>query len=68
MPKMANIYTITYHKQPAPGEPYKWSITEPIEISAMTQDVAERLGRRVLKLDDTWLVRECLNAGAWNKQ
>lgn len=66
MAQMANAYRVIFHKAPQPGAPFKWSIKGEL-VTAMTQDVAIRLARRSLELDDTWLVRTVEDLGKWNK-
>ncbi len=68
MPHMAHVFTVRFHQKPAPGADFKWPMTEPIEVEAMDEATALRLARRSLELDDSWLVRECRDLGAWNKQ
>jgi hypothetical protein len=72
MPKMANVYRITFHRQPYANEAYTWQTSEQVEVTSMHQDNAVRLARASLGIDagadaDRWVVKECLNAGAWNK-
>jgi len=65
---MAHVFTVTFHQPPAPGAAFKYNISEPVEVHAMDESTAVRLARRSLELDDSWLVRDCSDAGAWNKQ
>ena len=66
MALMANAYRVIFHKAPAPNEPFRWSIKGEL-VTAMTEDVAVRLARRSLELDDTWLVRSVEDLGKWNQ-
>lgn len=72
MPKMSNVYQITFHRNPYAHEPFHWESSEMVEVEAMDQATAVRLARRSLGLDtrpdaDRWIVKECLNRGSWNK-
>lgn len=72
MPKMSNVFRITFTRNPLPNEPFYWQTTEPVEITAMHQDTAEKMARRSLGLDarddaDRWIVKECENLGPWNR-
>jgi len=66
MALMANDYRVVFHKAPAPGAPFKWEIKGEL-VTAMSEDVAIRLARRALELDDTWLVRSIEDLGKWNR-
>ncbi len=65
MAHMANDYRVVFHKAPAPGTPFKWEIKGEL-VSAFSEEVAVRLARRALELDDTWLVRQVEDLGKWN--
>ena len=67
MPRMTHVFDVTFHQAPAPGEPFKWNISDTIQVTALDAASAQRLARRVLMLDESWLVRECQDHGAWNK-
>ena len=67
MPHMAHVFDVRFHQAPQPGQPFKWHISDNIQVEAMTEANAVRLARRALGLDDTWLVRKVLDHGAWNK-
>ena len=66
MAHMASDYRIVFHKKPAPGAPFKWEIRGEI-VSAFSEEVAVRLARRALELDDAWLVRSIEDLGKWNR-
>lgn len=68
MPRMAHVFTVRFHQPPAPGAVFRYKIAEPVEVHAMDEATAVRLARRSLDLDDTWLLRACTDAGAWNRQ
>ena len=72
MPRMQNVYKITFHRNPPATEPYTWQTSEQVEVHAMDEATAVRLARRSLDLDagadaDRWVVKLCENHGAWNK-
>lgn len=67
MPHMARVFDIRFHQAPQPGQPFKWHISDNVEIFAMSEATAVRLARRALGLDDTWHVRKVLDHGPWNK-
>lgn len=70
MPKMAHNYRIIFHRRPLQDEPFFWHQSEPIEVSAMTPETAQRLARKMLMTapgeEDLWSVRECQDLGSWN--
>jgi hypothetical protein len=66
MAHLANDYRIVFHKPPAPGAPFKWEIRGEI-VSAFSEEVAVRLARRALELDEEWLVRSIEDLGKWNQ-
>ena len=66
MARMANAYRVIFRKAPQPGASFKWEIKGQL-VTAMTQDIAVRLARITLELDDTWLVRTVEDLGKWNK-
>lgn len=72
MPRMSNVYKITFHRNPLATEPYTWQTSETAEVTSMHEDTAIRLARASLGIDqrddaDRWVVKECLNLGAWNR-
>ena len=66
MARLANDYRIVFHQPPQPGTPFKWEIKGEL-VSAFSEEVAVRLARRALELDDTWLVRSVEDLGKWNR-
>lgn len=66
MAHLANAYRIMFHKAPAPGEPFRWAIKGEL-VTAFSEDVAVRLARRALELDEAWLVRSIEDLGKWNQ-
>lgn len=72
MPKMSDVYRVTFTRHPYANEPFVWQVSEPVEVTAMHEDTAVKMARRSLGLDDRadadrWTVKECLNLGAWNR-
>jgi len=66
MPYIANAYRVTFHKAPQHDEPFRWHIKAEL-VTAMTEDVAIRLARAALELDDTWKLRVVEDLGKWNQ-
>ena len=67
MPFMTHVFDVTFHRQPAPGAPFKWDISETVQVTAMDQQSAERLARRSLGLDEQWRLRSAQDRGTWKK-
>ena len=68
MPQMAHVFRVQFHQAPQPHEPFRWKISDPIDVEAMTAEVAQRLARTGLGVDATWTLRRCDDLGAWNQQ
>ena len=66
MALMANAYRVIFHKAPEPGEHFRWSIKGEL-VTAMSEDIAIRIARRALELDESWLLRSIEDLGKWNK-
>jgi len=63
MSHQSHRYQIRFHCRPAPGEPFRWQISDPVEVTALTAVTAERLARHLTGVDNNWQVRECLDLG-----
>jgi hypothetical protein len=66
MAHLANAYRVVFHRAPQHDEPFRWHIRGEL-VTAFSEDVAIRLARRSLDLDDSWRLRVVEDLGKWNQ-